>query len=73
MILHLGMACIYSKDPSVSKTTQFDWQQQEIWLVFNSRSNLIGVTYISHWYTEPPVHNISDVPTKRYLKKITQK
>ena len=46
MILHLGMACIYSKDPSVSKTTQFDWQQQEICLVFNSRSNLIGVTHI---------------------------
>ena len=52
--------------------------QQEIWLVFDSRSNLIGVTYISrwstHWTTHWTAHNIRDAPTKRYFfyKKITQ-
>ena len=49
--------------------------QQEIWLVFNSTSNLIGVTYIHLWSTDPPVHNIPDAPTKRYFfyKKTTKK
>ena len=52
--------------------------QQEIWLVFNSTSNLIGETYISHWSTHWSTHwtahNIPDAPTKRYFftKKITQ-
>ena len=47
--------------------------------MFDSRSNLIGVTYISrwstHWSTHWTAHNIPDVPTKRYFfyKKITQK
>ena len=42
--------------------------------MFNSRSNLIGVTYISHWSTHWTAHNIPDAPTKRYFfyKKITQ-
>ena len=44
-----------------------------------SRSDLIGVTYISHSLTDSlihwPMHNILDAPTKRYFfyKKITQK
>ena len=37
--------------------------------------NLIGVTYIHLSLIEPPVHNIPDAPTKRYLfyKTITQR
>ena len=62
--------------------------QQEIWLVFNSRSNLIGVTYIHtfliHWSTEPwsteppasityPTHRLRDFFLFFFYQKITQK
>ena len=52
--------------------------QQEIWLVFNSTSNLIGVTYIHHWSTDPLIHPSITYPTRRlrgifFYKKITQK
>ena len=48
---------------------KFDWLfiVDRIWLVWH--------TYISHSLTHWPVHNIPDVPTKRYFfyKRITQK
>ena len=74
--------CQLNRDQIFSQTNylynrKFDWCLivDPIWLVWH--------TYISHWstdpFTEPPVHNIPDVPTKRYfftkkkLKKIFQK
>ena len=54
--------------------------KQEIWLaVYSTFNRLVWHTYISHLLTlsltHLPVHNIPNVPTKRYFfyKKITQK
>ena len=49
---------------------KFDWCfiVHPIWLVWHNYTSLIN------WSTEPPAHNIPDVPTKRFFfKKITQK
>ena len=34
--MHLGMTCIYSKDPSLRKNAQFDWSTKHIMHVLSS-------------------------------------